>query len=357
MLLCNGFNVLDPENLGGIMTKRIVRISVLCLTGLLLVLGGQGLAAPKKIFLVFSYHPGLFWHVNAEKGLRDALKGIPCEYRSFYMDTKHHQDATWIYHISQEAIRRIKDYQPDVLVGFDDNAAQYVLAHFLGTPLPLVFLGVNREPEEYGFVKGSRKHPGLNVTGVLERHYFLQSIQLFSSLLGKPVKRIGLLSDSSATSHTMISNFMKIAKRHQLPVVFFKFAYSFSGWEKIIREAQGKTDLLVIYNCEGLKGKGDRDINSDDVIAWTIAHNRVPEISFFSRYIKKGFAGGIFLTGYYQGFYAGKKVAEILRGVSPGNIPIDVPPKGTVAFNMGRIRELGLKIPLGVLHSAVLFGK
>jgi len=334
-----------------------MRIFALFLICFLFIMSSESFASARKIFLVFSYHPGLFWHVNAEKGIREALKGFQCKYSSFYMDTKRHQTPEWINKVSQEAVQQIKDYQPDVLVGLDDNAARYVLAHFLGTSLPMVFLGVNREPEVYGFIKDARKHPGMNITGVLERHYFLQSIQLFSSLLGKPVRRIGLISDSSATSHTMISNFMTVAKEHRLPVVFFKFAYSFSGWKRIIREAQGKVNLLVAYNCEGLRGEDGQDVPSDKVIAWTVSHSTIPDISFFSRYIKMGLAGGIVLTGYYQGLYAGKKVAEILKGIPPGEIPIDVPPEGTLAFNMDRIRALGLKIPLGILHSAVLYGR
>ncbi len=318
---------------------------------------GIARATPKKVFLLFSYHKSYFWHMNAERGLRNALKEYRCTYHSFYMDTKRHPEASWILKVSQEAIQQISYFHPDILVGFDDNACHYVLTHFLGTSLPMVFLGVNREPEEYGFVKGSREHPGRNVTGVLEHHYFLQSIQLFSGLLGKPVRRIGLVSDSSETSHTMVADFMKIARKQHLPIVFFKFAYSFPGWQEIIRDAQGKLDLLIISTCEGLKGQGNIDISSDDVIAWTVAHNRVPEVSVVSRYVKKGLMGGIVLTGYHQGFYAGKKVARIFQGVSPGNIPIDHPPEGTIALNMKRIRTLGLKVPLGILHSATLFGR
>ncbi len=311
--------------------------------------------APKKIFLLFSYHPTLFWHVNEDKGFRTALKRYPCVYKSYYMDTKRHPDAAWLLTTSKEAIRSIQAFHPDVLIGFDDNACHYVLTHFLGTSLPMVFAGVNREPEEYGFIKDSRKHPGLNVTGVLERHYFIQSIRLFSKLIKKSVKRIGLVSDSSETSHTMITKFMIIAKRRHLPIVFFKFAYSFPGWQEIIRAAQGKTDLLIIYNCEGLKGKGNRDIPSDKVITWTVTHSQVPEISFFSRYIQRGFLGGIVLTGYYQGYFAGEKTLKILRGTPPGDIPIQSPPEGTIALNIDRARTLGLKIPLGVLHSATLY--
>ncbi len=322
-----------------------------------LAFGGYGQASEKKIFLLFSYHPGLFWHVNAERGFKDALKGYNCKFRSFYMDTKHHQDDAWLSKVSREAIQLIKDERPDVLVGFDDNAAHYVLTHFLGTSLPMVFLGVNREPEVYGFVKFDRKRPGMNVTGVLERHYFLQAIRLFSALMGKPAMRVGLISDSSETSHTMVSNFMTIAKKRKVPVTFFKFAYSFSGWQKVIRDAQGSIDLLVVWTCEGLKEKGNKSVPINQVIAWTRSHNRIPEVSFFSRYIRMGLAGGIVLTGYYQGFYSGKKVAKILEGIPPGEIPIDVPPKGTLAFNIARMRDLGIKIPLGVLHSAVLYGK
>ncbi len=323
---------------------------------ILLFFPASAFSAPKKVFMVFSYHSGLFWHVNAEKGLREALKDFPCEYRSFYMDTKRHPETSWVLKVSGEAIRQISDYHPDVVVGFDDNAAHYVLSHFLGTSLPLVFLGVNREPEEYGFVKDSRRHPGLNVTGVLERHYFLQSVQLFSSLIDKPKARIGILSDSSETSHTMVASFMKIAKERGISIVFFKFAYSFPGWQEIIRKAQQSVDLLVIYNCEGLKGKRNVDVSSKKVISWTVANNKVPEISFFSRYIKRGLTGGIVLTGYYQGLYAGRKIARIFQGTPPGNIAIDTPSEGTLAFNLHRLRELNIKIPFGVFQSALLYG-
>ncbi len=323
----------------------------------LFVLSTSAWPVPKKIFLLFSYHKGLFWHDNAEKGLKYALRDLSCTYKSFYMDTKHHPNPSWILKVSRDAVQQIIDFHPDILVGFDDNACHYVLTHFLGTKLPMVFLGVNREPEEYGFVPGTRKRPGLNVTGVLERHYFLQTIRLFSGLLKNPIKRIGLVSDSSSTSHTMIVNFMKIAKEKKLPIVFFKFAYSFPGWQEIIKSAQRKLDLLIIYNCEGLKGREGREIPSDEVIKWTVANNRIPEVSFFSRYIKMGLAGGIVLTGYFQGYYAGKKMEKILRGVPPGQIPIETPPQGTMAFNIKRLRKLHLKVPLGVLHSAVLFGK
>jgi len=340
--------------------KRIFNFPILTLVlmSILIILFARAAqAAPKKVFFVFSYHPTLFWHVNEERGIRDALKKFNCDYRSFYMDTKHHPDIAWILKVSREAIRQIDDFRPDVLVGFDDNACHYVLDHFLGTSLPMVFLGVNRDPAEYGFVKKSLKHPGLNVTGVLERHYFLQSIQLFSELLGKPVRHIGMVSDSSGTSHTMITSFMKISRKHKLPIAFFKFAYSFPGWQEIIRDAQGKVDLLIVYNCEGLKGKNNKNVSPDDVIAWTIAHNKVPEVSFFSKYIKRGLMGGIVLTGYYQGLYAGKKIVSIFQGMPPGDIPINRPPKGTIAFNMMRVRALGLRIPLGILHSATLFGR
>jgi len=339
------------------MKKRWIIIGLLVAVGWGLPVHASPGTPPHKVFLLFSYQKGLFWHTNAEKGFRDALKGYPIVTESFYMDTKRHPEAEWILKVSKEAIRKIDAFHPDVLVGFDDNACHYVLTHYLGTSLPMVFLGVNREPEEYGFVRYSRRHPGLNVTGILERHYFLQTIQLFSKLIGHPVHRIGLVSDSSATSHTMITNFMRIAKKHKLPIAFFKFAYSFPGWEGIIQNAQGKVDLLIIYNCEGLKGKENKDISSDKVIAWTVAHNRVPEVSFFGRYIREGFLGGIVLTGCYQGFYAGKKVLKIFHGTPPGDIPIDHPPVGTIALNIKRARDLGLRIPLGILHSATLYGR
>lgn len=47
---------------------------------------------------------------------------------------------------------------------FDDNACELVGKKYINKTLPLVFCGMNGEPENYGF-------PAENITGVVERHH------------------------------------------------------------------------------------------------------------------------------------------------------------------------------------------
>ena len=87
-----------------------------------------------------------------------------------------------------------------------------------------------------------------------------------------------------------------------------------------------------------------------------MANSRVPDCGVWESPVEYGLLAGVILTGYYQGYYAGLKVKEILSGKSPAVFPIDRPPRGEIAVNLARARTLGLRLPLGLLLSARIYG-
>ena len=122
----------------------------------------------KKIMLVFSYNTEYEWVNEETQGVMDVFAGENIVFEIFYMNTKQNTSKQWMEDISAKAIAEIDEFQPDVLIVFDDNACKYVAEHYNGSDLNVVFCGMNEDPADYGF-------PSENVTGVVERELWQES--------------------------------------------------------------------------------------------------------------------------------------------------------------------------------------
>ena len=114
-----------------------------------------------KCLYVSSYHQGYEWSDGVERGVRTVLEGR-CELRQFDMDTKRRKSDEEKRSAALEAKKIIEEWQPDVVITSDDNAAKYLIKpYFQNASVPFVFSGVNWTADEYGF-------PYSNVTGIVE---------------------------------------------------------------------------------------------------------------------------------------------------------------------------------------------
>ena len=131
---------------------------------------------PKKVFIVFSYHPEFSWDIDENMGINEIFDGRNLDLERFYMDTKNKTSPEWKQSIAEKAIARISEFQPDVLLVFDDNACEWVAKHYVGSPQSVVFAGMNYEPAHYGF-------PTANITGVVEHIPFKAMVDLVQELV------------------------------------------------------------------------------------------------------------------------------------------------------------------------------
>ena len=133
----------------------------------------------RRVFILHSYEKGHVCGQPQHDGLVAALgkAGFPEEenlkIRTYFMDTKRKHNTPEL--IGQQALlarERIGSFRPHVLVTLDDNAFRTVALNLVDTPIPVVFSGMNGQPEEYNEMRrfmNSRYHPGHNVTGVYEK--------------------------------------------------------------------------------------------------------------------------------------------------------------------------------------------
>jgi ABC-type uncharacterized transport system substrate-binding protein len=97
---------------------------------------------------------------------------------------------------SREFTEIIKKFKPDLIFLGDDNAANYIGNEFLDSGIPIVFWGVNNTPVKYGIVD-SKDRPGHNVTGVYQKTYYKESLNLLKKI-APHIKTFAILSDDRA---------------------------------------------------------------------------------------------------------------------------------------------------------------
>lgn len=290
----------------------------------------------KKVLLIFSYHPEYSWVVEETSGLQEVFWERGLKIEKFYMDTKRNTTAEWIDKVSAQAMRRIDEFSPDIVMVFDDNACQHVAMKYAGRNLPFVFCGMNRDPSEYGF-------PTDNITGVVERHHIKETVDLLRRLAPN-VRRIGMLTDDSLTSQGFIAQL----RDTDLPVQVadIHLTDDFDAWKTRVKALQSSVDAIGLFQYHTLTRTGeDISVPSDQVLEWTLENSNLREFAFFDFTIDGGALCGVIASGYEQGKAAAEIAVKILDGTEPSDIPIESPRKGVPMINLRRSIQMGITIP------------
>lgn len=328
---------------------------MLCLV-LLILMPGMA-AAGQRVFIVYSYHPDYFWQQDEEQGIKNALRGMDIVFGSYGLDSKKHQAQEWLAQQVKICLEKIEVFQPDVIITCDDNATKTIGKAFFKQKIPVVFLGLNGEPEAYGLVEsGRRQHPGANITGVLERHYYRDAAVLLQTVLlanNLKVDKLDIITDDSCTSTILLKSLREEPWEPPWERIFLPQVETFSQYKKQFLGVNQPGHAVFIYNLETFKDAAAQHVPDAEVVAWTSKHLAMPAVAFHEHYLEKGAAlCGVVVSGRTQGYHAGLKVKQILGGVTAGEIPMDRPPKGTVILNISVAQRLGIKIPLEILLSA-----
>lgn len=291
----------------------------------------------KKILLVHSYHREYAWVAAITEGVEFSLNGTGVELEVFYMDTKRKTDEAWKIHAGELACKKVEEYKPDVIIAADDNAQQYFAVKYIDKSIPIVFTGVDADPSKYGY-------PASNITGVIERSHFIESIAFAGTL--RPIKRIAVLSCDDETSRGTFS-FMK-QEPVDVEVVEWKLAKNFDDWKRAVKQYNKTVDAIVIRSYQALKNKGYGRVDPKEVATWTIQNAAVPTIAFHDFDIKDGILLGVVKSGMEYGRKPAEYALEILRGTPINSLPIIKADIGQKMINKTTADRLGIKLTDGM---------
>ncbi len=305
----------------------------------------------KKILIVHSYHPEYKWVKEYQKGISSGLKRnnrFNIKIKNFYLDSKRHPEN--VKQKAREAFNLYINYRPDIVLAADDPAQKYFVVPYLANKVktPVVFLGVNGNPEDYGY-------PAKNVTGVLERINIRADIGLIHTLVPE-AKTFGIIMDSGLTSYAFLKrwehtdfNFCNI----KLKKIYT--ARSFDEWKNYINKMKEEVDVIYILSYYTLKDKNGKYVKPEDVVEWYIKNSKKPEVTANLFSVKMGLLCSYGETGWQYGIVAGRMAVEILGGKKVNDIPIVQSLRGLRAINRKRAKMLKITIPPDLIPGTIFY--
>lgn len=303
-----------------------------------------------KILHVMSYHTPWEWTEDQLRGFQEPLRDLDVTYQVYEMDTKNRSSEEWKIQSGVEAKAIIDSWKPDLVYTNDDNAQKYLVQDYVNDEIPFVFSAVNNDPSVYGFTGSS------NVTGVLEKPHFVETIKLLKDVAPE-VKKIAIIIDDDPT-WTGVAADMK-AELALLPsdveIVSFDTISNFDDYKRKIAEYQGTVDALGLLGIHTYKDENGENIPWQEVLEWTAKNSSLPDFSFYEDRVQYGTLVAMGVSGYEQGIAAGKIAYDILaEGKSPSSFKVVPTIKGKPIVSLARANDLGIQFNTNILSTATV---
>ncbi len=327
------------------------KISSVVLAGLLLfAVTSAPVFAAGKVLVVHSYHAEYSWVQGLDTGMDQVLQASGITVEKFYMDTKRKASDEWKVKTGQMAVEKMLAMKPDVVITTDDNAQAFFAKNYAGkSDIQFVFTGVNGDPDKYGF-------PAANVTGILERAYADQTLDLLKSFMPQ-INAVVYLADDSATADLITPRIQAQAKNGKLPIAVnsFERPSTFDQWKTVVKKYDQDPSigafLIPLYLTVKVAENGDR-VPPKEVMQWIVANTDKPVVGLWPFSTDHGALCAVVVDPVEHGRVAGEMAAKIIKGKKAGDVEMATNKEGYVIFNITTAKAKGVDIPYELLESA-----
>jgi ABC-type uncharacterized transport system substrate-binding protein len=303
-------------------------------------------ARPLKVFHVMSYHSPWRWTDGQLQGFKDGL-AVPMDLQVFQLDAKKFSTQQQKESKGREARALIDQWKPDLLYTSDDEAQEFVAAHYVGTKLPVVFSGVNKTPKTYGF-EGSP-----NVAGVLEHEHSVESVKLLQALVPEARRFVAVFDDAPLWPSVQARMKERIGALPGVEFLAWDTLTTFDDYKRKVQEYQTTADAIALIGVFNFKDGQGRNVPYQEVLKWTAENSRLPDLGFWVDRVHHGTLAAVTVSEREQGLAAGRIARGILvDGRQPSSFRMEPTRKGAPVISLARARRLGLKVKSGQLLSA-----
>lgn len=303
------------------------------------------LAANYKVLTVMSYENDHEWQKGVRHGIETALAG-QCDLTHVALETLTDKEG------GPEKAKRAYDLfqqsTPDGVIASDDAAqSMFVVPYLRGkVKTPVVFCGVNAEPEEYGY-------PAENVTGVLERVHFKESIALVQQL-APGIRKIAYLLGNDKTGQSFIAQARKEMGEYGADSVVFEVVDDITQGVKKAQELRAVSDALFIDGLQPIRDEQGNKMNPRQSAPLLAKAYGKPTLAGNDYLVETGVLCGVSKSAEEQGTMAARMLLEAMKGKPVSEIPIVRNHYGKRIINATTLKELGLQPDPSALKGAKL---
>ncbi len=302
-------------------------------------------AAQYKVLVVMSYEEDFPWSQEVKTGI-DSILGSQSEIRYFYMNTK--KDPNGGQQKAQEAYAVYQEFQPDGVITVDDNAQSMFVVPYLKDKVktPIMFAGVNAEPDKYGY-------PASNVSGILEREQFKESLLLAQKLV-PAAKTFGVVLPDDATGKAVFAQIEKEKDQYPLAFTEAKIAKTYEELLTMAEAFEQTSDMLFYITFEGLPDQQGQATPDKTILPAMAEKFGKPILTNAAFRVTLGALCAVIKTGDEQGGTASEMLLKAMQGTPVSEIPITQNQFGRRVINVETLKKLGITPPPDVLRGAEL---
>ncbi|RDH43362.1 ABC transporter substrate-binding protein [Zooshikella ganghwensis] len=293
------------------------------------------------ILIIESYHSEYLWDESYIKGIQSTINSKEYTFHRFQMNTKR-VNKTEFNQKADEAWAYYQKISPRLVFLGDDNALMLLITRLGKESTPVVYLGINTNPNETGVNKYE------NVTGVLERPLFKKSIVQLKEAIPS-LKNVLILFDDGTTSSAAIKEEFKGNSSTTLGGINVSVQQIgvLKEWKNtVLRAEEQGFDAIIIGLYHTLKDDNNKSVDAEQLLLWTSEYSPTPLFAFWDFAVGANKTiGGLVLYGYTQGETAAQMALKILKGKSPKALRPRVGEKGRYLYSKQQLKKWNISLP------------
>jgi ABC-type uncharacterized transport system substrate-binding protein len=303
------------------------------------------LAHACRILVVMSYEETYLWEGKIRQGI-EAVLAPRCELRFFYMDTK--RNLAGGAQKAREAFQLYQEYTPHGVIAADDNAQSLFVVPYLRNKVttPVIFCGVNAPPDTYGY-------PADNVSGVLERQHFRETIA-FAQMLKPDIRTVAILMRRTPTTDALRQQIQREIDSYPARILPTILVQTLKEAEQEIQRLSSECDAFILTNLNGLADENDTPMPEGAVFGQLTKRFDMPILGAIPDHVKYGALLTVASSGIEQGNLAAEMMVQCLEGVPVADLAITRNQKGQRMINLTAMRTLGIR-PIPAVLVGVTF--
>lgn len=299
---------------------------------------GQKSSEIGRVMIIHSYHPEVGGVVSKNAGVELVFSNIDLDYEYYYMDTKRNREEEFIKSSAFAAMAAIEEYNPGVVITFDDNALKYLVMPYLrDADLPIVFAGIDWDAGVYEL-------PYSNTTGMVSVDLVLQMLDYLREYASG--ERLAWLGSDTLTAEKEVTAYLDIL---DIDMEVHK-ATTYDEWKRAFVRLQTESDMLILSTTVNAFAEWDPITTG----RFALENTAIP-VGCVGSGVMSCSLLGLVKDGSEQGVWAATTALEILKGTKPSQIPITTNQLGQAMLNLDIAEKLDVVFDSALLRNAEIY--
>ena len=316
-----------------------------------------------KVFIVQSYEVDHVCGSPQGEGIEESLVK---EFKD-RIEIKNHFMSTKTINSTPEKMKKealvvleeVASFQPDIVFTVDDDAFREVGLQLTAQSYPVVFSGMNAQPEKYSeripFLDGNGQ-PNANVTGVYEKLHFQTALNVMRGVIPDLRKVVALLDKSPTGNAIRIQLEKELAGYSEKVDVDFKQVGTMKEYLNEITSINNDLTVQAVYPVVlSVVDDQGMSVGFKKTLRAYIANSTKPGMALNFDFARLGLFGGASVDFGAMGRQTGEMGVKLLKGVAIGELPVEVAKEYLITFNKINAEMLHIQIPEELIGAALIY--